>query len=747
MYIITFRLFFHLQIDEKVISVMSDEELEPYIYNYGDRVAVKMYCKQLGEPTSSHSKKRKLVDRVIDRLKNDDDLQLDRKNTERERRSLKQKGNRNAVKGTKKIELGWFNYDAKCKEFKQVKNAKGGGTREVYEDVNSNIDTVLTRAKGLFFDEGTSLLGNLNDFDFGMMGSDRKVLNGQMTINEVYTKIKATKLRLYMSTTEVSKAQDKDPVDNQQHGQMNEATSESVCTVISDENNVEVELVASGTLGNRHPDTLESLLQEIGIPTTGSSLYTTDIFTNDNETSQGFPADLSDMDVSELPDTSVAGDRNVSVVHGKDTVVGKHQDTSKADTEDTTEVNQNDTHVADTNTTQDTSVAESQNTIIINRHDTSLSSTANTIAGSRADTSVADSRASYETDVFGHVRLPDLDDSVQFGPIEGTDCVVRIHRAFILEEMVSLYKNSDIMHIPMKFQIVDEKGFDAQGVSRDIYTCFWKEFSLRRTDGEFARVPVLVSSYAEDEWQSIGRILAKGYVELKIFPLYLAPALVATVIHGEHSVTPEMLMDSFLKYLAVDEQEVIQTALGGHVENNEDLEEIFTRLGSNTLPDPSNLRAQILQLAHIKLIQEPKYAIDNMSSSAKLPLLQLFPNVATINKMFDKLKPTSRKLISLLRCQPATKQEEQTLAYLKQFVRGLSPNDLAKFLRFLTGSDCVCVEYIDVIFTNIKGIQRCLVAHTCGPSVEVPTTYSSYPDFRAEVQNMLEGDCFTFSVG
>ncbi|GAA6091618.1 uncharacterized protein LOC113078290, partial [Tachysurus ichikawai] len=51
-----------------------------------------------------------------------------------------------------------------------------------------------------------------------------------------------------------------------------------------------------------------------------------------------------------------------------------------------------------------------------------------------------------------------------------------------------------------------------------------------------------------------------------------------------------------------------------------------------------------------------------------------------------------------------------------------------------TGSDVICVEDIQVIFTPLEGLSRRPIAHTCGPTLELPSTYNSYPDLRAKME-------------
>ena len=60
------------------------------------------------------------------------------------------------------------------------------------------------------------------------------------------------------------------------------------------------------------------------------------------------------------------------------------------------------------------------------------------------------------------------------------------------------------------------------------------------------------------------------------------------------------------------------------------------------------------------------------------------------------------------------------------------------FSRFCTGADVLCVKQIKVSFSKLDGIERRLVAHTCGPLLEVPTTYNDFEQLKGELHKTLQ---------
>lgn len=71
---------------------------------------------------------------------------------------------------------------------------------------------------------------------------------------------------------------------------------------------------------------------------------------------------------------------------------------------------------------------------------------------------------------------------------------------------------------------------------------------------------------------------------------------------------------------------------------------------------------------------------------------------------------------------------------------------LRRFLRFVTGSDVICVTKVEVIFTALEGLARRPIAHTCGSVLELPCTYNSYPELRVEMENVLTSNYYTMDI-
>lgn len=95
-------------------------------------------------------------------------------------------------------------------------------------------------------------------------------------------------------------------------------------------------------------------------------------------------------------------------------------------------------------------------------------------------------------------------------------------------------------------------------MSRELYTAFWEDF-LVQCESEEERVPRLRPDYSEREWQAVGRVWVKGYVDHGVMPIRLSPAFILACIDG----VEELVMSSFFKYVSASEQSVVEKDVQG----------------------------------------------------------------------------------------------------------------------------------------------------------------------------------------
>ncbi|XP_023931644.1 uncharacterized protein LOC112042014 [Lingula anatina] len=293
--------------------------------------------------------------------------------------------------------------------------------------------------------------------------------------------------------------------------------------------------------------------------------------------------------------------------------------------------------------------------------------------------------------------------------------------------MLSMFMEDTIIGTKLKVTFIGERGTGGQGdAQKDAYCAFWNEFFSTSACGEYEKVPLLSPRYGREEWKAVGRILLKGYIDCGVYPLQLSLAFSSAFILGETSVSSDMLLQSFSMYLPEADRKIVDKALSGEdldEDEQDDLLDLLTRMDCKGMPTKEDMCNTVLQIAHKKLIQEPKYAMDAMAETACGWLQILLPDVEKLRLMYESKTQTACK---------------KCLGYLKQFIKGLDNAMLQKFMRYFTGSDLICMCHIDISFNRMVGLAKAPQAHTCGPLIELPCTYRSYPELRQDFMAILE---------
>ena len=84
--------------------------------------------------------------------------------------------------------------------------------------------------------------------------------------------------------------------------------------------------------------------------------------------------------------------------------------------------------------------------------------------------------------------------------------------------------------------------------------------------------------------------------------------------------------------------------------------------------------------------------------------------------------------------------QERILGYLRQFIGNMGSDKLRTFLRFVTGSSVCSSLKIQVEFNMLSGAARRPIAHTCTPSLELPSTYGTYLEFISEFRKCIANE-------
>ncbi|XP_067026126.1 uncharacterized protein [Acropora muricata] len=329
---------------------------------------------------------------------------------------------------------------------------------------------------------------------------------------------------------------------------------------------------------------------------------------------------------------------------------------------------------------------------------------------------------------------------------------VTVHRSLICSDMIEHFKDTRVMNSSLLFTIINERGHKEEGVGvgveREVYSLFWKQFANSMTIGERERVPFIRHDHFIKEWEAVGRILVKGYQSVSYFPLFLSKAFICYCLFGAE-VPESILLESFMKYLSPVEEDLVKEYLEKDClpDDNDELLEFLERFNCRSAVSSENLRKLLIEIANQELIQKPHVMISTWQPSVQeLKQYPQFQSTSGIQGLYDTLKPTTKKVLQILAAQPNTEAERDAFKFLQRYVRGLDNTKLIQFLRFTTASDILTTTKLEVAFTKLEGVGCRPIAHTCGPVLELPSTYSNFVEVREQFNNILDKDTWEMDI-
>ncbi|XP_056283226.1 uncharacterized protein LOC130201972 [Pseudoliparis swirei] len=352
---------------------------------------------------------------------------------------------------------------------------------------------------------------------------------------------------------------------------------------------------------------------------------------------------------------------------------------------------------------------------------------------------------------FSENEQQNLDDTLPVSPqtISSSERVKRIlvvHRGQVLRELIAHFCDDGLQDVDIKIQLVLpdgtlEMGYDDGGVVRDCLSEFWSEFYDQCATGNALKVPFLRHDFGQQQWESVGRIIAFGWAREKYLPVKIAPVILEQAAFG---YAKSDVVENFLKYMPESERTVFESWRSDfNSVDQEELIEILDNHSCRRLPTASNVNEILQELAHKRLVQEPAYVIEQW---AKI-LSTAGHSLQDLTTVYETLQPTVRKVVKSLSFPETMNVHQKDIQkYLTTYLRNADMQHLCLFLRFCTGSDLFLGKDIIIDFTLIQGFQRRPVAHTCGCVLKLSVHYDSSPDFSSEMNKVLESNVWVMDI-
>jgi hypothetical protein len=327
---------------------------------------------------------------------------------------------------------------------------------------------------------------------------------------------------------------------------------------------------------------------------------------------------------------------------------------------------------------------------------------------------------------------------------------IKIHRTNVRQDMLKYFSDPTILCKNIVVIMINQRGEEEKGVgigvTRDVFSMFWLDVCDSLMIGEVERVPSIRHDYQRKEWEAIGRILLNGYRTCQYFPLQVSKIFMTHCLFGESDITGEMLLQSFKHFVSESERKLIENCISGEVDLADDaLIDLLSNFECKKVITKGNLTGTLKEIAHKEMIQKPQYVVDCWK--VIIPQLKaFFPTQRYLDELYERLYPTCAKVLACITVETSSEAEKECLKHLKRYIRGLDTSKLTKFLRFISGSDIMLFEHIQISFTQLDGAQRRPIAHTCNFLLELPSTYQSFPELREEFNNILESNSWEIDI-
>ncbi|XP_076869719.1 uncharacterized protein LOC143521007 [Brachyhypopomus gauderio] len=191
---ITVSTFRDEKIDCCAVNSMSDEQLMKYVPRFGDRIAVRQYCRrEVAASEGISSTVSKATENLMAKLNERHAC----KRKHNDSRSQKLYRNLNAQKAERNYQMGLF--EEVGDSFVQIKGKRGGGIRHLKALKTATMAELLKCGKQLFFPNGKNKLGDITEFEITMRDFTEEELDPLTTLGEQYETRKVKVLRLYLS--------------------------------------------------------------------------------------------------------------------------------------------------------------------------------------------------------------------------------------------------------------------------------------------------------------------------------------------------------------------------------------------------------------------------------------------------------------------------------------------------------------------------------------------------------------------
>ena len=321
-----------------------------------------------------------------------------------------------------------------------------------------------------------------------------------------------------------------------------------------------------------------------------------------------------------------------------------------------------------------------------------------------------------------------------------------LNRMLVVDKLIELYSNPKFCTTFPKFVFEGEFADDEDGPKREVYNLFWDEIFKSNFEGCGSVVPVLGPDRSDDFITILGRVALHGYICCGFFPTKISKVFVKVVMFGSGAVGERGLLDGFLEFVTDHERQFLQNCMEKVTFTEEEeieLLDIVSQFGVRSLPNPQNIRKQVINMGKCELVNKPLWACSAFQQGmADNKIAEcLWRDSTDIDQFYDSLAVTPQRVTEIMSVddkENLTKSQNTVYGFFCRYIKACDDKKIRVLYRFLTGADVLAVKKLKVIFHLQVGNIPHITAHTCSGVVDLPAGgYVSYHDFETQFDAML----------
>lgn len=225
------------------------------------------------------------------------------------------------------------------------------------------------------------------------------------------------------------------------------------------------------------------------------------------------------------------------------------------------------------------------------------------------------------------------------------------HRGNVFQEMIDVfmninYKKNTTIYIDLLYPNGTlENAIDFGGVFRDAITEFWNTMYQTCTVGTNLKIPYVKHNFGAEKWRAMAKVLYLGWTNAKYLPIKLAMPILEQILYGK--ITSE-LIPAFLQTLCDNDKQVLSCALKNiNSVDNGALMQVLSNLECRTIPNQTNLKQILEQVAHLELVQKPHFIIEQFRIELETNSTSML-SVENLYKLYESMEPSTTNILNIL---------------------------------------------------------------------------------------------------